>query len=184
MKTLTPQLEQCPALAPPCPRRRAQVWHPHPTQPLQLTTITSNVKNPVSRQRRTVQSCSHFAAGSSELCVGGWAAPASCSRRVRGVWYHGQYWSSLLFDLFSALNRIDVQSELSIQKSKLSPATAGTCHLVKTVVLVGGVWAHWIFSDFFSSELFRKDVGSVFRRLDTVSACVKWMVKIQTGTNW
>lgn len=112
MKTLTLQLEQCPALGLPCPHPLVQVWHPHLTQPLQLTTITSNVKNPVSRQRRTVQSLfSILAAQGGALIMGGLTWNDQTAHFKEG---DGSVVSRAILTLykFSTLNRINVQSEL------------------------------------------------------------------------
>lgn len=115
MKTLTLQPEQCQALGLPSPHPPVQVWHPHLTQPLQLTTITSNVKNPVSRQRRTVQSLfSILAAQGGALIMGGFDQEwSNCS--FQGGWWvcgnTGNIEADYLYK-FSALNRINVQSEL------------------------------------------------------------------------
>lgn len=78
----------------------------------------------------------------------------------------------------------------------MSPATIGTYHLIKTGMLIGGACSSLNFQWFFLflnlflffrakclSALIRKDVGSVFWRLDTVSVPV-WNdhVKIWTVT--
>lgn len=102
MRTPTLRLGRCRVLEIPCPPPLVQVWHLHLTQPLRLTTITSNVNPTVIGPRRTVQSplLDTTSAGQSSECWGGVLRGTSSGHHPQ-LWL--AYWVAGNFFLFTNL---------------------------------------------------------------------------------